>query len=113
MTRLLVGSLDVSPVEVASTRAARRTGLLGRDGIQGAMAFPGINAVHTIRMRFPIDVAFCRLAEADRYEVLRVRTMPPGRIGLPVRRCALVIEAEAGAFLRWGLRPGVALEIRP
>ena len=114
MTRLLVAGVDVGPVEVASTRAARRKGLLGRDGTNGAMAFPGINAVHTIGMRFPIDVAYCRAASADdRYEVIRVRTMPPRRIGLPVRRCTLVLEAEAGAFERWGVRVGVQVELRP
>jgi uncharacterized membrane protein (UPF0127 family) len=112
VTRLLVGAIDVGPVEVASTRAARRKGLLGRDGIQGAMAFPGINAVHTIGMRFPIDVAFCHGASGDdRFEVIRVRTVPPRRIGLPVGRCTLVLEAEAGSFERWGVRAGVQVEL--
>lgn len=112
MSRLLVGAVDVGPVEVASTPKARRTGLLGRDGIDGAMAFPGIRAVHTMGMRFPIDVAFCRsLGDGVRYEVLRVRTMPRTRVGLPVWRCTLLLEAEAGAFARWGLVPGSHIEM--
>lgn len=59
-------------------------------------------------MRFPIDVAHC---DAE-LRVLRVATMRPNRVGLPVRGAGSVIEAEAGSFERWGLTPGLELEIR-
>ena len=35
----------------------RRRGLLGRDGIEGALLIERARSVHTIGMRFPIDVA--------------------------------------------------------
>jgi uncharacterized membrane protein (UPF0127 family) len=59
-------------------------------------------------MRFPIDVAYC-----DRdLRVVRLVTMAPHRIGMPVWRAHSVIEAEAGAFERWGVHVGDQLEIR-
>ena len=44
--------------------------------------------------------------------VLRVTTMRANRIGCVVPRARVVIEAEAGSFRRWGVAPGVELEIR-
>jgi uncharacterized membrane protein (UPF0127 family) len=41
-----------------------------------------------------------------------VATLRPWRIGLPRRGGRAVIEAEAGAFERWGLRVGDTLELR-
>ena len=65
-------------------------------------------SVHTIGMRFPIDVAFC-----DReLRVLAVRTLRPHRMTAPRPKAKVVIEAEAGAFERWRLRPGDQLELR-
>ncbi len=58
--------------------------------------------VHTVGMRFPIDVAFCD-AEGT---VLRTATLAPWRVSPVVRRAAFVIEAEAGAFERWRLTVG-------
>jgi uncharacterized protein len=34
------------------------------------------------------------------------------RVGVPVWSATTVIEAEAGAFARWGLRVGDVVEIR-
>ncbi|WP_031069125.1 DUF192 domain-containing protein [Streptomyces sp. NRRL S-118] len=95
------------PVEVAASYGTRRRGLLGRDGVDGAMLLTPCNSVHTFRMRFAIDVAYL-----DReLTVLAVTTMPPGRLGLPRPRARHVLEAEAGAMERWGLRPGVRLAV--
>ncbi len=59
-------------------------------------------------MRFPIDVAFC---DADMVVVRTVR-MAPNRLGRPCLKARCVIEAEAGAFEKWGVAPGVQLEVR-
>ena len=59
-------------------------------------------------MRFAIDVAYCD----GELEVLKVRTLVPNRLGPLVWPARAVIEAEAGSFERWGLRPGAHLEIR-
>ena len=98
----------LATLEVAATPSGRMRGLLGRDGIDGAMLLDPARSVHTIRMRFAIDVAF-----VDRdLRVLRIVTMRPNRLGVPVLKARSVIEAEAGAFGRWGVGVGDRLEIR-
>lgn len=95
------------PVEIAASYGTRRRGLLGRDGIAGALLLSPCNSVHTFRMRFPIDVAYL-----DRdLRVVGLVTMAPGRLGLPRPRARHVLEAEAGAMERWGIRPGAVLDI--
>ncbi|OII63864.1 hypothetical protein BJP40_22600 [Streptomyces sp. CC53] len=96
------------PLEVAASYARRARGLLGRDGVEGALLITPCASVHTYRMRFPIDVAYL-----DRdLNVLAVRTMKPGRLGLPHLRTRSVLEAEAGTMERWGVRPGTRLSVR-
>ncbi|MFF9207405.1 MULTISPECIES: DUF192 domain-containing protein [unclassified Streptomyces] len=91
------------PLEIAASYRARTRGLLGRDSLDGAMLLSPASSVHTFRMRMPIDVAYL-----DRHlRVVAVRTMPPGRLGRPRLRARHVLEAEAGAMARWGLRAGV------
>ncbi|GAA1513883.1 hypothetical protein GCM10009730_18800 [Streptomyces albidochromogenes] len=96
------------PVEIAASRRARTRGLLGRDGIAGAMLLTPASSVHTFGMRFTLDVAYL-----DRdFRVVAVRRMPPGRLGLPRLRARHVLEAEAGALERWGVRRGVQVGVR-
>ncbi|MET8951666.1 DUF192 domain-containing protein [Streptomyces sp. NPDC004393] len=97
-----VGAAAPVPLEVARSASDRRRGLLGRDGIEGALLLSPASAVHTLGMRFAIDVAYL-----DRdLRVVAVRTMRPGRIGLPRPWARHVLEAEAGAMERWGVRRG-------
>jgi len=105
----LVRSGEVlAAVEVAETSRARRKGLLGRRGMEGALVLRPCRHVHTIGMRFPIDVAFCDAAGV----VLRTRCLRPWRLAPFVARTRTVIEAEAGAFERWRLQPGDVVEIK-
>ncbi|MBZ4020796.1 DUF192 domain-containing protein [Streptomyces purpurogeneiscleroticus] len=95
------------PVEIAASYRARTRGLLGRDGIEGAVLLTPASSIHTFRMRFAIDVAYL-----DRHLTVRaVRTMPPNRLGRPRLRARHILEAEAGAMADWGLRPGTRLTI--
>ncbi|MCB5169809.1 DUF192 domain-containing protein [Streptomyces bambusae] len=106
-TLAVAGARAGIPLEVAASYRARTRGLLGRDGIEGALLLTPAGSIHTFRMRFAIDVAYL-----DRgLNVLAVRTMPPGRLGRPRLRSRHVLEAAAGAFAGWGLRPGVRLEV--
>jgi uncharacterized membrane protein (UPF0127 family) len=99
---------DVSvPLELATSYRARTKGLLGRDTVDGALLLSPASSIHTIRMRFPIDVAYL-----DRHlRVIAVRTMRPGRLGLPRLRARHVVEAGARVMAGWGVRPGVRLSI--
>jgi uncharacterized membrane protein (UPF0127 family) len=105
----LVRDGDVlATVELAATRRARSRGLLGRDGHRGALALRPCRQVHTFGMRFAIDVAFVD----EGGWVLATRTLRPWRLSPVVWRSAFVIEAEAGAFERWRLRPGDRIEVQ-
>ncbi|MDP8954862.1 MAG: DUF192 domain-containing protein [Actinomycetota bacterium] len=99
----------LSPLEVVASAAARSKGLLGRDGIEGAMLLRPAMSVHTLGMRFALDVAYC---DAD-LVVVDVARMVPWRLGRPRLRSRSIIEAQAGAFDRWRLQAGDRLEIRP
>ena len=65
-------------------------------------------SVHTIGMKFAIDVAYL---DAEGI-VLKAAHMGRFRIGLPVWKARTVVEAEAGAFARWGLHVGLVIELR-
>ena len=99
----------LAALEVADSRKARRKGLVGRDGIDGALLFPSARmGVHSIGMRFDLDVAFC-----DRDMVVRrVLCLKRFRMTRPSFRAPCVLEAEAGAFDRWQLHVGDQLELK-
>lgn len=105
LSRLLVDGEDVCEVTVAASFAERCRGLLGRDGISGALWLRRTTSVHTFGMRFAIDVV--HLDRAGR--VLGVITQPPGRLGAPRRRARSVVELAAGQAERFGIRPGTVL----
>ena len=96
----------LASLEVADDRPARRKGLLGRDGIDGALLLVPARSVHSIGMRFPIDVAWL---DGD-LTVVRTVRLGRNRMSRPVLRARCVLEAEAGAFARWGLQVGDQLE---
>jgi uncharacterized protein len=98
----------LAALEIAERFRPRARGLLGRNGIEGALLLKPARSVHTIGMRFAIDVAYC-----DRdLVVLATARMVRHRVGRPRLRARAVLEAEAGAFERWRLRPGDQLEVR-
>jgi uncharacterized membrane protein (UPF0127 family) len=98
----------LASLELADGLAARVRGLLGRDGCEGALLLMGTRTVHSVGMRFALDVAFL-----DReLRVLGVTTLPPWRLARWRPRTRAVLEAEAGAFERWRLRPGDRLEVK-
>lgn len=64
-------------VEPAFDSRTRRTGLLGRDALatDAVLAIAPSNAVHTIGMRFPIDVLFITRAGRVTKRVLQLRPL--------------------------------------
>lgn len=98
----------LASAEQAVGRGAKLRGLLGRNSFEGAFVIPSCRSVHTIGMRFPIDVAYLDAAGT----VIRVRHMHRYRIDLPVRHAVTVVEAMAGSFERWDLKVGDVLEVR-
>lgn len=86
----------------------RMVGLLGRDGIEGALLLRPARSVHTLGMRFAIDVAFL---DRQGTVVAVVAPMRRWRLGRMRLRARQVLEAEAGSFERWKLAVGDVLEI--
>jgi uncharacterized membrane protein (UPF0127 family) len=108
MAWLVSDAKVLASAEVAATRRERRHGLLGRESIDGALVIDPCRWIHTIGMKFPIDVAYL---DPDGIVVKTIQ-MQRFRMGIPVWNARSVIEAEAGAFGRWGLRVGDQIEIR-
>jgi uncharacterized membrane protein (UPF0127 family) len=82
-------------VETAFDSRTRRTGLLGRDALaaNAVLAIAPSNAVHTIGMRFSIDVLFITRAGRVTKRVLQLR---PLRIAASLPAFA-VLEFAAGS----------------
>ena len=90
------GAVVAADVEMALTRNARRKGLLGRSGLAplSALVLAPCAAVHTMFMRFAIDVIFVdRTGRALRV----VCNLPPWRAAMKVFAHA-VIELPAGTL---------------
>jgi uncharacterized protein len=102
------GSTVLASATVAGTFRSRLQGLIGRTGIEGAFVIENTRWIHTFGMRFSLDVAY---VGADG-TVLRVDRLAANRMGRPERTAVMVVEAQAGAFERWGLRVGEQVELR-
>ena len=97
----------LASLEVADNRRSRRIGLRGRDTISGALLLTPCRSIHTFGMRFGIDAAF---VDADGV-VREIAHMRRARVTRPRFRARSVIEAELGAFERWGLAVGDVVEV--
>jgi uncharacterized membrane protein (UPF0127 family) len=98
----------LASLERADSIRRRTTGLLGRDEFNGALLLERTRSVHTLGMKFPIDVAFC-----DRdLRVVRIITMRQHRMSKVEFGARCAIETEAGRFRHWKVEVGDQLEIR-
>lgn len=88
---------------------ARMRGLLGRATLpEGCGILLRGRQVHTIGMRFAIDAVYL----SEDFVVVRVVTLPPGRLGPFERRARRVLEIGAGESQRLGIHEGMPLEIK-
>ena len=110
MKRLLARNVNLNSViadkvDVAATRASRRTGLLKHERLEPGEALWIVpsRGVHTFGMKFTIDV----IALDERGVVIDcVPDMKPWRIRLPRRGTAGVLELAAGRVAASGTRIG-------
>ena len=108
MAWLVTEGRVLASCESATQRRTKGRGLLGRDSIEGALVLTDCRWVHTLGMRFALDVAYLD----DKGIVVKTVHMHRHRVGAPVWRARAVIEAQEGAFGRWGLRVGDVVEVR-
>jgi len=106
---LLSGGDVVCALEMTDSWGERLRGLRGRTGCDGALHVAGVRSVHTGGMKFEIDVAFL----SEDLTVVRLARLKPWRVAPRRRGVSSVMQAEAGALERWGVRVGDQLEIRP
>jgi uncharacterized membrane protein (UPF0127 family) len=111
LVNVRTGQVVAGTVEFARTRAERRKGLLGRNGLPAgtALVLSPCNAIHTIGMRFPIDVAFIDRGGRVRHIV---RALVPSRIAVCFRAKA-TIECAAGQLDGQLLQVGDQLRLEP
>jgi uncharacterized protein len=97
------GELIASAVEIADTRAKRRRGLLGRERLDpcAALVLTPCFMIHTLSMRFAIDVIFLN---SEGVVVKVVERMEPGRIA--IARARSVVELAAGTVAARGVAIG-------
>jgi uncharacterized membrane protein (UPF0127 family) len=100
-----------SDVNLALTRAERNKGLLGRDSLDAsaALVLSPCWSIHTMFMRFPIDVVF---VDRDGRAVRIVRDLAPWRIA-GARRAHATIELPAGSLRERDVRVGDELYLVP
>lgn len=96
--------------QVASTPWSRLVGLLGRRQFQSGdgLLLRGEQAIHTLGMRFPIDVLYL---DREHRVVRAVGAMRPQRIGPLVREARSVLELPVGTLAATLTREGDELFI--
>jgi len=92
-------------VRIAQSYFSRMKGLLGRSGLSPgeALIIRSCHAVHTLFMRFPIDVVFL---SSDNSVVRIIPALPPFRFSPVVYSASSVIELPAGTADACGLKVG-------
>jgi len=108
MSWLVAQDQVLATLEIADTWQSRLRGVLGRETIDGALLIRPANSVHTIGVKFALDVAYCN----KDLKVLDIVTMTPNRFGMIRPRARAVVEAPKGSFERWGVSVGDQLEVR-
>ena len=96
------GAVVCERCEIADTPLKRMRGLLGRSGLGRGegMLFRPAGSIHTLFMRFPLDVLFC---DRDLVVLGVERDLKPWRMAAR-RGAKVVVELPAGAAE--GLQPG-------
>jgi uncharacterized membrane protein (UPF0127 family) len=96
------GELVCARCEIADRPWTRLRGLLGRSGLEAGqgMLFRPAGSIHTMFMRFPLDVLFC---DRDLVVVGVERNLRPWRTARR-RGAKVVVELAAGAAA--GVDPG-------
>lgn len=103
------GTVVGERVRTASTFLTRFAGLIGTAALaegEGLWIVP-CRSVHTLGMRYPIDVAFL---DARGGVVGILERLPPNRIGRLFRGARGALELKAGILAATGTAPGDRLE---
>ena len=103
----LEGKTLLAPVWLARDPFSRFLGLMGRAGLSSgeALLFPRCNSIHTLFMRFAIDVVFI-----DYHGIaLETTTANPWRFLMPRWHASHTLELGQGEASRLGITAGKKL----
>ncbi len=110
LVNVRTGSVIAEVVESALDSKSRRKGLLGRDSLADshALVLAPCGSVHTIGMRFPIDVLFMN---ADGSVIKIVERMGAWRMAGSLQAC-ITVELPTGSVQRHHVLTGDRLSIQ-
>jgi len=105
------GILLGDKVRTARTFQSRLVGLLGTAAIAdgGGLWIVPCRSVHTLGMRYPVDVAFL---DARGIVVGVLEGLPPNRVGPVFRDARGALELRSGILAATGTSPGDRLEFQ-
>ena len=100
---------ELKDIEIADNVVSRGLGLIGRGGWKrNGMLLKDTNAIHTVFVRFPIDVIFL---DKD-FKILRVvENMEPFRFSPIVWNAKHVLELPTGTIKNKSLRVGNKIKL--
>jgi uncharacterized membrane protein (UPF0127 family) len=89
----------IASVTIARGPLRRSIGLLFTDSlpVQEGMWFDGCAAIHTLGMRYPIDVIFL---DRDNRVIDTIREVPPQKLAVTCLKAKVTIELGAGTLER-------------
>ena len=105
---LLCQAQVLSSLNIADCARTRRRGLIGQIEIETPLLIDSCKWIHTFGVKCSLDVAYLD----SEFKVIKIQTIKPRRIALPVFGASHVLEAGAGTFESWGLVIGHTLETR-
>ena len=105
---LLCQAQVLSSLNIADCARTRRRGLIGQIEIETPLLIDSCKWIHTFGLKCSLDVAYLD----SEFKVIKVQTIKPRRVALPVFGASHVLEAGAGTFESWGLVIGHTLETR-
>jgi uncharacterized membrane protein (UPF0127 family) len=106
------GRIVVARLELADTAWKQAIGLLGRRALAGdaGLCLSPCNGIHTLGMRFALDVLFL---DRNGMALRLAANVRPWRICGPMWRARTVIELPAGTLARQQLAQGRRYEVVP
>jgi hypothetical protein len=108
MAWLLRNGEVLASLELTGSRHSLVRELGGRDKLDCALIVRPGRSAHSLGLKIALDIAYLD----DHLRVLATTRLGPYRIARPNLRSSAVLHAQAGAFDRWHLVPGDALEIK-
>lgn len=98
---------ELGVIRVAASHRARYRGLRGEDAVDDVLLLLKTNGVHTIGMRFPIDVAYI----SRNLRVVDIAHMKPNRWSRNRLSARHTLETVEGRLTEWGIERGSELAI--